>query len=248
MIDDNICYPSLKYINGIIYLTHGDLAFKNGKIYGNHYHTLYRDDMHNAEFCLDINKVKMIIVNIPLYIIKKIDGQYFESTEKYIDVSSLDSNIYHITCTNLKCKITNYFHLLKENDIYVEIGVKFGGTAGRVLEYSKENNLNLSINLFEKEPNCCSFLKQKFKNDNNVTIFEGDAAKEINKLNQKYDFVFFDASHHYKIDYQILQSLIPHLKEETIIIFDDYHEIEDVQKLVKEFKTQYPEFKNIYTI
>ena len=66
MIDDNICYPTLKYKNGIIYLTHGDLAFKNGKIYGNHSHTLYRDDMHNAEYCLDKNKVKMIIVNIPL--------------------------------------------------------------------------------------------------------------------------------------------------------------------------------------
>ena len=247
-MDEYIIYPNLKYVNGVIYLDHGDLAFKNGKIYGRHDHTINHHDMHDAEFCLDINKVKKIIVNKSPYIIKNFNNQYFLGTEKCIDVSSLDSNIYHITCTNLKCKISNYFHLLKENNIYVEIGVKFGGAAGGILEYSKENDLNLSINLFEKDPNCCGFLRQRFNDDKNVTIFEGDASEEINKLNQKYDFVFFDAHHHYKDDYPILQSLIPHLKEETILIFDDYNEIEDVQKLVKEFKTQYPEFKNIYTI
>ena len=114
----------------LVHLDHGDLAFKNGKIYGRHDHTINHHDMHDAEFCLDINKVKKIIVNKSPYIIKNFNNQYFLGTEKCIDVSSLDSNIYHITCTNLKCKISNYFHLLKENNIYVEIGVKFGGAAG----------------------------------------------------------------------------------------------------------------------
>ena len=247
-MNENTNYPNLKYVNDVIYLTHGDLAFKNGKIYCRHDHTINHNDMHDADFCLDRNLVKTIIVNQIPYIIKHLNNKYSVGTEKCIDVSSLDNNIYHITCTNLKCKITNYFHLLKENNIYVELGVKFGAAAAGVLEYSKENNLNLSINLFEKDLNCCNFLRQRFENDNNVTVFEGDAAKEMNKLNQKYDFVFFDTHHHYNDDYPILQSLIPHLKEETIIVFDDYTEIEDVQKLVKEFQIQHSEFKNIYTI
>ena len=69
----------------------------------------------------------------------------------------------------------------------------------------------------------------------------------MDELNIKYDFVFFDAHHHYKDDYPILQSLIPHLKESTVIIFDDYDYSEEVKILVNEFRENY-NFPNIYTM
>jgi len=242
-------YKNLSVENGVIRLKHGDLAFKDNKIYCRVNHTINFDDMHDANFSVNIDEITKIIVETNPYVIRTCDMKYHVGKKQIIFIKSLDSNIYHITCTNLRCKINKWFNLLKKDDIYAEIGVKYGAAAAGVLEYSKENNLNLSINLFEKDPGCCDFIRQRFKKDNNVTVFEGNATEEMNKLDKKYDFVFFDAHHHYKDDYPILQALIPHLKESTVIIFDDYSYCDDVKKLVDEFRNKHDnDFPNVYTI
>jgi len=235
--------------DNVLTLWHGDLAFKDNMIYCRRDHTINHNDMHDADFCIPKRLIKQIIVQKNPYVIQTYDHKYHVGTENIINVDSLDNNIFHITCTNLKCKIQDWFKYLKKNDIYVEIGVKFGAASAGVLEYSKENNLNLSINLFEKDPGCCDFIRQRFKKDNNVTVFEGNATEEMNKLDKKYDFVFFDAHHHYKDDYPILQALIPHLKKSTVILFDDYSYCDDVKKLVDEFRNEHDnDFPNVYAI
>ena len=164
--------------DGIISLTHGDLAFTDSLIYGRSSHTINFDDMRDADFSVDKNQVNKILIKTIPYVIKTKDNKYLFGTEEIIDVDQMDPEIYHITCTNLRCKLKEYFHLLKKDDIYVEIGVKFGAAANGILEYSNKNNLNISINLFEKDHNCCDFLRQRFNDNNTVNIFEGDATKK----------------------------------------------------------------------
>lgn len=231
----------------VLILWHGDLAFKDDVIYCREDHTINHDDMHDADFCVPKCLIKQIIIKTSPYVIQTYDYKYHVGTENIINVDSLDNNIYHITCTNLRCKIQDWFKYLNKNDVYVEIGVKFGAASAGVLQYSKDNDLNISINLLEKDANCCEFLRERFKNDAN--IFEGDATEKMNDIEEKFDFVFFDAHHHYKDDYPILQALIPHLKKSTVILFDDYSFCNDVKKLVDEFRNEYDnDFPNVYAI
>jgi len=236
---------NLQIYDRTIYLTHGDIVFKDSKIYCRINHTINHDDMHDSDFSINKNEITKIIIKTNPYIIKTIDGKYHVGKDSEIFVDSIDNNIYHITCTNLICKLNNYFHLLKKNNIYCEIGVKYGAGAAGVLQYSKDNNLNIELNLFEKDKYCCEFLRKRFIDEANV--IEGNAAETLKYINKKFDFVFFDAHHHYKDDYPILQSLIPFLKESTVIIFDDYYYSKDVKQLVDEFCEKY-NFKNVYTI
>lgn len=237
---------SLLIENGIIILKHGDLAFKDNKIYCREYHTINFDDMHDADFSINKNEITKIIVETNPYVIRTTDMKFHVGKDSIIFVDSInDNNIYHITCTNLRCKINEWFNLLKKDDVYAEIGVKYGAAAAGILQYSKDNNLNIEINLFEQDKYCCEFLRERF--DNEANVIEGDATEKLKEINKKFDFVFFDAHHHYNDDYPILQSLIPYLKKSTIIIFDDYNYTEDVRRLVDEFCEKY-NFENVYTI
>ena len=238
-------HKNLSVENGVIRLKHGDLAFKDNKIYCRVNHTINFDDMHDADFSVNIDEITKIIVETNPYVIRTCDMKYHVGKKQIIFIKSLDSNIYHITCTNLRCKINKWFNLLKKDDIYVEIGVKYGGAAAGVLNYSKNNDLNIELNLFEQDKFCCEFLRERF--DNEANIIEGDATYKLKNVNKKFDFVFFDAHHHYNDDYPILESLIPYLKESTVIIFDDYYYSKDVKQLVDEFCEKY-DFPNVYTI
>lgn len=238
-------HKNLSIENGVIRIKHGDLAFKDNKIYCRVNHTINFNDMRDADFSVNIDEITKIIVETNPYVIRTRDMKYHVGKKQIFFIKSLDSNIYHITCTNLICKINKWFNLLKKDDIYAEIGVKYGAAAAGVLNYSKDNDLNIELNLFEKNKFCCEFLRERFENEANIV--EGDATYNLKNVNKKFDFVFFDAHHIYNNDYPILESLIPYLKESTVIIFDDFA-IKDVQKLVTEFKKQHPEFKNIYTI
>ena len=57
--------------------------------------------------------------------------------------SEVSTSVLDIVDSDMSNKEIEDFTVLKENNIYGEIGVKFGGAAGGILEYSKENDLNL---------------------------------------------------------------------------------------------------------
>ena len=229
-----------------IIFDHSDIVFNNSYIYIKKNNTILKEDLSDADYMVDKNRIKKINPLITPYIIQTNDNKLSFGYEKNIEVNKL-YNVRRITRLNLVCKIYNYIYLLKDNYKYAERGVKYGATTLSVLNYIKRNNLNIQIDLFEKNKNCCDLLKDTFKDEKNINIFCGDASKTLNESKDKYDFVFFDASHHYKIDNLILQSLIPHLKPSSIIIFDDYNSREDVKRLVDEFERNY-NFKNVYKL
>ena len=228
-----------------IIFDHSDIVFTDSCIYIKNDSTIIKSDLSDAHYRIDKNIIKTIYPLKTPYIIQTNDNKFSFCYDANIDVNNL-YNVRRITLLNLNSKIHNYMYLLKDNFKYAEIGVRYGATALSILNYAKTNKLNIQIDLFEKNPYHCDLLKDTIKNEN-VNIYCGDASKTLNELNDKYDFVFFDASHHYKIDYLILQSLIPHLKSSSIIIFDDYNSKEDVKKLVDEFEQNY-NFENIFKL
>lgn len=231
--------------NDSISFGHSDIVFTDSFIYIKNDNSILKNDLSDAHYKIDKNIIKTINPLATPYIIQTNDNKLSFGYEKNIDVNNL-YNVRRITLLNLTCKIHNYMYLLKDNFKYAEIGVKYGATALSILNYAKANKLNIQIDLFEKNQYHCDLLKDIIKNEN-INMYCGDASKTLNESNDKYDFVFFDASHHYKIDYLILQSLIPHLKPSSIIIFDDYNSKEDVKKLVDEFEQNY-NFENVYKL
>lgn len=121
-----------------------------------------------------------------------------------------------------------------ENINMAEIGIRYSITSEDIL--NKFNNTIKRYDLYDVVHVCCEHARNIFKYDNRINVFEGSADESFKKLDENiiYNFVYFDASHHYEIDIKILDELIKHIDKNTIICFDDY-DVKDVNKLVNEF-------------
>lgn len=143
-----------------------------------------------------------------------------------------DDNIV-ITCCNM-CPNKEVTRYIKEHKgslkRIAEIGVRYGSTYRGYARF-----VDGKIDLFELNPKYVSLVKREFLRYD-TEIFEGDAAETLKALSEdvKYDLVYFDASHHYDVDRAIMDSLLSHLTEDSVVIFDDSW-IEDVAKLIEEF-------------
>ncbi len=155
------------------------------------------------------------------------------------DCKYLTKDIQNITFSNIeghpeKIKhFIEYLYCKKNQKISVaEIGVKFGSTALDVLNLQDE--LISEYHGYEISESRSALIKERLKDFTNFKLITGDAAVTLKKNNFKYDFVFFDASHHYNSDMPILEELKNHLNDDSIIFVDDY-EMPDVKRCLEEF-------------
>lgn len=101
----------------------------------------------------------------------------------------------------------------------LEIGTATGYSGITMLAELKERNGQLTT--IEIDENRYNIAKENFKKANldNVNQILGDATEEIKKLNQKFDFIFIDASKgQYKIFFEDSYKL---LNDEGIIFIDN---------------------------
>ena len=120
--------------------------------------------------------------------------------------------------------------LVEDGCVVGELGVRFGATARYMLENHKEIK---KYYCFELDPIYCEFLENSLE-DKRVSILRGDAAKTLPTVPDKLDLVYFDAAHIYEFDKPVLDSLLPKLKPESNLVFDDYN-LDDVKRLVDEY-------------
>ena len=123
-----------------------------------------------------------------------------------------------------------------------EIGARYGSSSKWILE---RKNKDTNYDIYELNPNFIDIIKNRLKGFNDYNLYQGDASETLKTNNTIYDLVFFDCSHIYDIDIKVFESLIPHINNETIIIFDDYY-LDDIKKLVKVAKQELPNNVIIY--
>ena len=178
----------------------------------------------------------MILVKRPHVALTAEDKCFLREEE---DSKYFTKDIRNITFSNIEGHPEKIKHLIEylysENNKKIslaEIGVKFGSTSFEILNLL--NHLISEYHGYELDEARCGLIKERLKDFPSFKVFSGDASLALKQNNFKYDFVFFDASHHYNIDMPILEELKNHLKDGSIIFFDDF-EIPDVKRCVEEF-------------
>lgn len=137
-----------------------------------------------------------------------------------------------ITTCNLTCKLDFKDQGATENSIVAEIGVRYGSTLLANYQGIKE------YYAFELNSRYCELILG-LVSDPKVHIIQGAAQDTLLNLPSevKFDYVFFDASHHFTTDSLIWNSLRYHLHNKSVVIFDDSH-LPDIQYLMEIAKSQ----------
>lgn len=109
---------------------------------------------------------------------------------------------------------------VKPNGIYVEVGTQTGGFAKKILETCKPAKLHIidiSYCLFEHE-----FFKPYIE-QGIVIIHEGDSSTILSTFDDKYfDMIYVDGDHFYDGVKKDLEQAVLKIKDDGIIICNDY--------------------------
>ena len=120
-------------------------------------------------------------------------------------------------------------HLPKNANI-LEIGTLAGDYAELLLETNPlsidlvdvfEANDWKDLNRFDKNGHY-NFVKNRFKNNPEVSLLRGYSHDVLPTLTKKYDYIYIDANHDYEHASQDLADALPLLAEGGIIGFNDY--------------------------
>lgn len=121
-------------------------------------------------------------------------------------------------------------HIPKGSRI-LEIGTLAGDYAEVLIKEVSPDSIDLvdvfkaydwpDCNRFTKH-NHLDFVKNRFKNVNNVTYHVGYSNDILPKLNKKFDYIYIDANHDYEHCKADLVNSLPLLAEGGIIGFNDY--------------------------
>lgn len=209
----------------------------------------YHKKINNKYNVFNLDDIKIfynyqLIITLP-HVLEYENIINVENNSKIYNISDL----HKIKLKNIKCSCTypndeliNFIESLNIYDICLaEIGIRYSITSKKLI--NKLNDRIQKYDLFEKITKYANYAKEIFNDNDKINVYEGDASISLSELDTNiiYNFVYFDASHLYDIDKQILNELEKHINQDTIIWFDDY-DIDDVYKLANEFKE-----KNICT-
>lgn len=133
---------------------------------------------------------------------------------------------------NLLIRLVEYF---KPNHI-LELGTSLGiGTAALKL-----GNSNAQIDSLEGCPEILTVAQEQFNyfRLEHVNFIEGDFDKTLGEVikNNRYDLIYIDGNHQKKPTLNYFEKLIPHVHNDSLIIFDDIHwskEMEEAWELIK---------------
>ena len=109
--------------------------------------------------------------------------------------------------------------LIKGKSTGLEIGFNAGDSANIFLS---ENCDLTSCDIFRHKYcyDAVNFLKTKYPDK--LTIIKGDSTETLPQIKRKYDFIYVDGNHTYKIVKQDLKNIVPLCHKDTLIIIDDY--------------------------
>lgn len=187
---------------------------------------------------INCNNIKTIVINNDYYDMVSVEGPhviYRNSNPIYIDHSSdyyyeKDLRITN-NCLNQKLSLYVNADELKNFSSIAEIGCRYGSSSSFLVNNC---NKNAKVYLYEKVPQYCKLIVERLGEKANYTIYEGDASQTLKENNIYFDMVFFDCSHKKDIDESILKSLLNHIDNNTLLIFDDYDK-GDIKYLIDEF-------------
>ena len=130
-------------------------------------------------------------------------------------------------------RIVNYY----QPETIVELGTSLGITTA----YIAAANANANVFTIEGSHSIAAIAKNNFKELNayNVHLLEGGFDGVLPPLLEKIkevDFGFIDGNHRYEPTIRYCELLIKHSTEQTIMVFDDIHWSEEMEKAWEKIK------------
>jgi predicted O-methyltransferase YrrM len=130
-------------------------------------------------------------------------------------------------------RIVNYY----QPETIVELGTSLGITTA----YIAAANANANVFTIEGSHSIAAIAKNNFKELNayNVHLLEGGFDGALPPLLEKIkevDFVFIDGNHRYEPTIRYFELLVKHSTEKAIMVFDDIHWSEEMEKAWEKIK------------
>lgn len=129
---------------------------------------------------------------------------------------------------------------LPSNLDIIEVGVASGDYSAHIINLIKPNSLHL-VDVYDQcDPMLArpgqpkryeagenlEFIKNRFKNNPEVTIIQETSQiylpKLVKKNELKFDMIYLDASHHFEDVCSDIESSVPLLRQDGILAFNDY--------------------------
>ena len=126
----------------------------------------------------------------------------------------------------------------------LELGTCFGATTA----YLANGNKNAQVYTMEGAPAVAAVARHNFSELqlNNIELIEGnfddrlpELMKRLNREAQALDFVFIDGNHRQEPTLRYFRELLPLLREQSVVVFDDIHWSEQMEAAWEEIK-QHP--------
>ncbi len=109
--------------------------------------------------------------------------------------------------------------LIKNKQSGLEIGFNAGDSANLFLQQGVRLT-SCDIFLHQYCYDACDYLRDKY--NGNFFIIKGDSRIVLPELDCKYDFIYVDGNHSYKVVKEDLKNIVKLCHENTLIIIDDY--------------------------
>lgn len=125
---------------------------------------------------------------------------------------------------------------------YLEIGVRWGGSARIVASAMAVNGAGAAVGL---DPDLSNFRPSESELAGRYTLIKGyspeDTGTAVKALEQKPDFVFIDAVHTYSAVKEDIRGVLPHLADTAHLLFHDaFHQ--GINQAVDEFLAEHSDF------
>jgi predicted O-methyltransferase YrrM len=118
---------------------------------------------------------------------------------------------------------TEQQELLKELTKNKQTGLEIGFNAGDSAYLFLQQGCSLtSCDIFRHQYcyDACDFLRDKY--NGNFFIIKGDSRIVLPELECKYDFIYVDGNHSYKVVKEDLKNIVKLCHKDTLVIIDDY--------------------------
>ncbi len=119
--------------------------------------------------------------------------------------------------------------------------LELGTSLGIGTSYMAMANAAATITTIEGSKNIATIAQQNFNalNINNINIVHGNfdtVLQDVCKNNKPFDLVFIDGNHQYHPTLNYLETILPYVTPDAIIIFDDIYWSADMTKAWKKIK------------
>jgi predicted O-methyltransferase YrrM len=183
--------------------------------------------------------------------IEKLRKKYQKDKQSFIEVVDLGAGSYSKAGTkrsiaqiaNGAAKHPKFARLLHLMVQYYKVSsvLELGTSLGLTTRYLAKAGNQIRVHTIEGAPGIAAFTREAFEKEGiaNIHVHVGDFNNELPKVlsqMQGRKLVFFDGNHQYEPTKRYFEQVLLNANEEDVLVFDDIHWSEEMEKAWKEIK------------